>query len=578
MSTLTLKQMAELRTIYPQYGNLNYQDLLKGISRKTLIRFATMLIGKNIFYQEPPDNKVVIDEWFSEENRVFGDDMLARVKAYEEKSGKELSIVYNISCLKVLQAGLEFGEAGDQPLKSEAQSEIDLMLALLVLNQNEDYNQTKDSDKIRAMFSGELNLSALVLNYGFPTQDITNFDLKIYTINQIIKFLLLFQFLETSDIGKQLIERFCKYYGFSKWQEYILAVFPILLPWVEQEKAGAVDIVLARDDNYDKNLQFLNRFAQSDYAKIEDKDYIKLREKPLIQLDETTFRTIHPIFVADKIFKGQFFLLKQLNEDEPKLIGNFRQWFTSNFSEGYCFAELIRYAFSDPDVMFFDEELKVMGVNGPSDGYVRYNNDLYLFENKDILIGAAIKESYDIEVLFNEIKKKLLIEGTRPVGIGQLVTNIRRLLDGTNTYDKGFSAADTNIYPIIVLHDPMFDTPGLNKILNDLLKKELIDLKKDGLNTDRIKPLTLINIDTLILLAPSLAAGRVSFKELLDDFAYVMTVKPDPAKHTAQQAEQMFSDATLPFNVVAYNYMQGKFGGAWHSEALMAKLLEKAGI
>jgi hypothetical protein len=134
---------------------------------------------------------------------------------------------------------------------------------------------------------------------------------------------------------------------------------PILMPWVHQQAAGSVDIVLERNLQYESNLQFLNKFALGGYVKMEDIDYIKLREKPLIQLDETTFRTIHPIFLADKIYKGQFFLLKQLNEEEPRLTGNFRSWFTSNFSEGYCFSQIIRFAFPNPDALFFDNELKM---------------------------------------------------------------------------------------------------------------------------------------------------------------------------------------------------------------------------
>jgi len=570
--------MAELKTIYPEFGNLDYKTLLKGVERETLIKFATLLIGKNIFYNEPPDNRVLIEEWFSEGNKVFGDDMAARVGSYEKENGKALSIVYNISCLKVLQFGLELNETNEEPKKSKLQSEIDLMLALLVLNQNEDYNQTKYTAKINGMFDEHLRLSAILLNFGFPTQDITHFDLKTYTINQVVKFLMLFLFLETNDTGKLLIDRFCKYYGFDTWQQYILAVFPILLPWVEQQVAGSVDIVLEKNNDLEKNLVFLNKFAQNDYVRIEDKDYIKLREKPLIQLDETTFRTIHPLFIADKVYKGQFFLLKQLNDEDPKLIGNFRQWFTSNFSEGYCFKELVRYSFLNPNALFFDDELNAGGIVGPPDAYLRYNKNVFLLENKDIFIAAKIKESYDFEALFNEIKKKLLLEGTRPVGIGQIVTNIRKLLDGTNTFDQGLDIAEANFYPVIVLHDPMFDAPGLNKILNDLLQRELIELKKDALDTQRVRSLTLINIDTLIQLAPSLAAGMVTLDELIDHFSSVMTAAPDPGLHTAQQAEKMLTDATLPFSLISYNYMQSKFGGEWHSEALMGKLLAEAKI
>jgi len=47
-----MSQLAELKTIYPEYEHLQYEDLLKGINKATLIKLSTYLIGKNLFSGE----------------------------------------------------------------------------------------------------------------------------------------------------------------------------------------------------------------------------------------------------------------------------------------------------------------------------------------------------------------------------------------------------------------------------------------------------------------------------------------------------------------------------------------------
>jgi hypothetical protein len=574
---LKMNQLAELKTLYPEF-DLHYEDLLKGTDRATLIKFATFLIGKNLFSGEVIDSKDTIEKWFSLENRIFADEMLYRLNAYKKKTGKDLTIVYNISCLKVLQYGLELEAQGLLNTKSNAQSEIDLMFAMLALNQNEDYNQTKDTAKINAMFGKELRPAAIMLNFSFPTQDITNFEFAEYTVCQVIKFLMLFLFLEQNDIGQELIKRFCNYYGIKNWRDYIAAVFPLIIAWTEREQAGAVDIFIEPNGDYDKNIDFLKKLALTDYVKVEDIDYIKLRERPLIQLDPNNFRVIHPLFIADKIYKGQFFLLKQLNDIEPKLVPNFRSWYTTNFSEGFCFNELIKYAFPFYSAMFFDDELKAKGIIGPPDCYLRFDNAVALLENKDIFIGAGIKGSYDFEALNAEIKKKLLQEGKKPVGIGQVITNIRKLLTGENKFDDGLDINAASIYPVIVLHDPMFDAPGLNKFMNAMYQEELAKLKSCGLSVDLIKPLTLINIDTLIQLAPVLKSGKVTLTEILDAFFKQLNMEGRTWQESAEQQEKFIKDSLLPFSYFAPVYLHSKLGNGWRSQKLMDELFKRSKI
>jgi hypothetical protein len=575
---LVMSQLAELKTVYPEYERLQYEGLLKGIDRDTLIKFSTYLIGKNLFSGERTDNQTLIEGWFSEGNKIFGDDMRRRISDYEKSTGKTLTVVYPISSLKVLQYGLELADQGLVNTKSREQSEIDLFFALLALNQNEDYHQTKGKEKIEAMFDEKLRPAAIMLNFAFPTQDITNFNLQEYTGCQVIKFLMLFNFLEQTDTGKELIKRFCAYYGIGKWQDYIRQVFPLMMAWTGREHAGSVDIVLDKNKDYEANLNFLKKLALSDYVKVADLDYIKLREKPLIQMSDTEFRVIHPLFIADKIYKGQFFLLKQLNDTDPQIVPNFRSWFTTHFSEGYCFNEIIKYAFRGYNARFFDSDLNALGIVGPPDCYLRNDQNVFLLENKDIFIGAGIKGAYDFENLIAEIKKKLLAEGKKPVGIGQIITNIRKLLTKVNTFDGGLVVEEAAIYPVIVLHDPMFDAPGLNKVLNHLYQEELAKLKTEGLVVDRVKPLALINIDTLIQLAPLLKHGQITLKELLEEYFKLLNGAENIANLTQEQAEDLERNAALPFSVFVPNYMQSKFGDNWRSEELMGELFAKSRI
>ncbi|TCC88788.1 hypothetical protein EZ428_19360 [Pedobacter frigiditerrae] len=569
-----MSQLAELKTVFPEGGNLKYEDLLKGIRKDTLTKVATYLIGKNLFSDEAVDNLPALENWFSDGNKVFADDMYNRIIAYEKQSGHKLTVVYNISCLKILQYGLELEEQGLLDQKSKEQSEIDLFLAMLALNQNEDYHHTKDIEKIKAGFSESIVPAALMLNYSFPNQDITNFHFEDYNGCQVIKYLFLFNFLEQSNEGKELIKRFCDFFNLKNWQDYLGAVFPLILAWTKREHGGALDMVLEKNNGYNDSYQFLKKLALGNYIKMEDHDYIKIREKPLIELDDVTFRIIHPLFVSDKIYKGMFFLLKQLNEEGAKLIGNFRSWYTTNFSEGYCFVELIKYSFHKPDILFFDDELKASGIVGPPDSYLRQGDDVFLFENKDILIGASIKGSYDFEALIAELKKKLLIEGTRGVGIGQIINNIRKLLTGENTFDDGFAGGQTNIYPIITLHDPMFDAPGLNYIMNAFFQEELDKLRKEGINVDRVKPLALVNIDAMIQVSPLLKSGKIIFKDMFEYYYNFLVVDKSKAKNYAE-LESLYKNAMPPFYYYMKNYLNEKMGENWRSEDLMRLLLEK---
>lgn len=575
---LEMYQLAEIRSVYPEKEGIDYREFLKGISKETLYKVATYLIGKNLFLNTPLQTEEILANWFSAGNKEFAEDIASRIDKYLKTKGIELTIVSVIGALKILQFGLDLEEAGLLNEKSKEESERDLFFAMLAINQEEDTNHTSAGAAIAELFpDADMQVPALLTHMNFATQDITDFNLQEYTTAQTIRALFLFQFLETSDIGRKLLARFYKHYGLRDWREYFLKLFPVIFSWIYRKTASAVDIELTQDDQTQANIDFLKKLAITDYKSITDLDYIKLREQPLIQISELVFRVIHPLFIVDKIYKGLFFLLHKLSNEEPKMMDEFRSWYTTEFSEGVVFSEVLKYAVPNYDSRFFDEELSALGVGGPPDGYLRLGSDVFLFENKDIFIGAPIKSAYDFKTLIKEIKKKLLLKGTTAVGIGQIITNLKKLLSKENHYDDGLVVEEATFYPILVLHDQMFDSPGLNKILDKLFQDELLKIEAEGLDISRVKKLVLVNIDTLIHLAPLLKNGAITMKELLDNF-YTFQDVPNPFPGSKEQLYAAMKDTNLSFSHFVHKYMRTKFGANWRSRELFNELMSKAGL
>ncbi|MBN8879857.1 MAG: hypothetical protein J0I32_20095 [Sphingobacteriales bacterium] len=570
-----MQQLAELQTIYPGL-NKDLNELLKGISKDTLLRIMTHLMGMETYGTEEDDTLQVIESWFSESNQGFAQEAYDRIMNYEERHGVKLKIVHVISCLQILQRALELEDDGALDTKSKEESEIDLFYAMLLLNQHQDYNQTKDKEKTKKMFPDSWQyMAALLLNYNFPTSDIINFHFKDYAAAQVHKALMLFKFLESSTEGKALLQRLYKYYQINDWREYIAGILPIIAAWSKRDKASSVDLVLEKNDKYQDNLNFLQRFAMDNYAKQEDVDFRKLRESPLLKLDDHTFRVIHPLFIADKIYKGLYFLLNQLNSEKPPIINAFRSWYTTHFSEGVCLKNILTYAFPKTDALLFDEDMKKQHIIGPPDAYLRQGGAAFLFENKDILINAAIKEAYDLEQLMTEIDKKLVVKEGKPIGIGQLITNIRKLLNQENQYDPGFDKDTSVIYPILITHDKIFDTAGLNQVLHGKFNAELQQLTKEGLDTSRIRPLIIMNIDVLMEMAPLLRKGQITLKEVCE--AYYAHCQPAPRAAFLTDAAfvQAMQDKMISFTDFIPHYLTDKLRTNWRSEDLFRYLFRE---
>ncbi|GAB4035265.1 hypothetical protein [Spirosoma gilvum] len=180
---------------------------------------------------------------------------------------------------------------------------------------------------------------------------------------------------------------------------------------------------------------------------------------------------------------------------------------------------------------------------GGPDYYIRNGNKIFLFENKDIFIDGILKGSTVFSQYKDFIDEKLVLKE----GIGQLLNNIEFTLKKQYTFDKSYSISSCKIYPIIVTHRSEYDASGLNKYLKGKFRERLKKLQDQGLKTDRVRDLTVINIDTLLLNKYKLQDKSLLLENLIDEYHFSVNTRPMNAQ-TRESFNARIDDMYLSFH------------------------------
>ncbi|PTT03370.1 hypothetical protein DBR27_10370, partial [Flavobacterium sp. HMWF030] len=108
---------------------------------------------------------------------------------------------------------------------------------------------------------------------------------------------------------------------------------------------------------------------------------------------------------------------------------------------------------------------------------------------------------------------------------------------------------DVIINPVVVLHYRMFNTPGLNKFINFWFQEELLVLKNEGINITNVKPLVIIDIDTLIFNKDVFADRILELENCLIDYQndYVGYLGEGRFFTSEEYQKQALFNSFLPF-------------------------------
>lgn len=491
-------------------------EYLQVLDRDWLIKFAIHLIQSGEKYEQMKD---YVNAFFCKDNLSFVAEALSTLQKQSLLNPNDITNVIPRSYFIISEGtGLELlrqAFAIQAFIKNEPQiiQEQYLFKAILLINtQISKWNIPEEHSEdgcLTDLFYAKSFMCNFLNNY-----ERTYLAPEIIITFQFIKGYYFFKFCEQSKLREHL-KLFLERNGVACWEQYLYNIIKLILYPLKYGKGFS--IITLNDDGDGYTFLHSHSFPISKIISLCDNvDYNFFKSHPLIEVDDKTFIPISAMLCINHLYKSIYFEFKEINE---RLSGSEYYLFdrglwttlTTEFSEQYLFDMIVRKVLSrNKGVKLSDSECRdIKKMGREPDFYFRNGNNVFLFENKDIMINSHIKSSgnyADIEKVLNE---KLL---ARP-GIPQLIANIERIASNKFIWDKKLPN-NPRIYPILVLDDSSICVPGLNYILNDEFQKQLraLDIKI------KVHPLVIVELDTLIAFLTDFEKGVVQFKDTIDGY------------------------------------------------------------
>lgn len=518
----------EFREVFPDEEPKSLAEYLTGISRSKLLDAATHFLGTNVRSLDVNSLEAFLQEYFRPDNRAMKDYLRAMLQPIV--SSLNVVMVHPASMLSLFEYCFE--NLDENSTQSGQEAEINIFKAIFALNQLITSKEPIAGSSTKHI-PGNLQLACMLLCQTYPYKDILEFDpIESFTC-QVIKATYLFEFLENYDTTRILLAKFLPFFNCTNWQEYLCRLMPPIMQILEPDMDGKQEIVISRDQNFECTCTFLRKFTFTNFSPQVDIDYIEVRNAPFYESVEGRFTVIFSIFLIEKIFKSLYYKLedvyKGLSEEERKAllkefkIGDFRSFFCDYFSEKHLFYNVLNSIYKTKSrTSLTGEECREQMQEGEPDYYTRHGSSVLVFESKDIRINKEIKASFDFSRYEPAFREKLYYKEKngqpKPKAVKQLVSNIRLVLEKSLPFDKDYESQAVNIYPVIILHDYQYNVLGLNYLVNDWFNRELRELRKRGLSTDKVRPVTIIDIDTVILFRDELKNETFLLEDMIDNY------------------------------------------------------------
>ncbi len=540
--------------IFPEEIPTDINEYLEGIDKKMLLKFSSFILGfsRNSAYENPI---TFLEMYFSSENADFLKGVFQNLKTFvsdEDYGMDSYSFPYMISSLSFFENAhdKEYGETKEY---SNQEIEIRVFKAYLLLNKINITDRTPILNESTKHIKKEVSKYpvAYIIGLFLNSSDFSNYDIRKIFVTQTIRAISFFNFLEEREEAKELIKEFYKVYNISGYQEYIKRLLPIKISVLTKEKDTHTDIKIPEGEDQASSINFLENFALSESQLPQDFDFVNIRSNPIYRVDENTFRLTYPLFALELIGNGLYFKFKAINDKLPKetRVKDLYGLKTYEFSEKYILHDVLKEYYGRRYFQRNGDELDAE-YDGAPDYYVRNGKRIFLYESKDILINAKVKQSSD----FREINKELSIklfqnEKGKPKAVLQLINNIRKILSKTLEFDSGFNPKNVIIHPLLVLHYRIFNTAGLNKWVNFWFQDELEKLKQEGFDVKNVRPLLLIDIDTLIFNKDVFQNRKLSLEKVFLDYQddYLNFSFQGKKFGSEEEATQASKNSLIPF-------------------------------
>lgn len=533
-------------------------DYLAGISRETLLKTAIYLLG----FRGAQPYREILSSVFGSHNQGFIRALVARITEIERQETHQAPsttiLVTELTKLRFFERA--FQRPNEAQTKTEAETEQDILRALLALNFEADEAAGTSMAEVKHL-PGVPTLVRLLLITHHATFDLNQEETHEVIMGQLAKFIRLFHFLETDPEYAPLLTAFLRYFDCASWEEYARRIFVLLGPVLHMlKKPGWMVIEVPPGPAFARDCEFLDHFILAEGTTLIEEDFLSTREFPLYKAQPGQYVIVYPRFVVELLHKGLFFRLKKLNESvEPRLLGkkDLGSLYKNNFSEESLLVPALDAILKPRGLALSGKEIKDSSVlkklnNGEPDYYFRCGRRVILLESKDINVNKDVKTGEKFSGFVEAVRKKFYRPSIEPINdilretaVLQLLNNIRRLLAKQLPFDVAYNPKNLIFYPIVVVHDRSFMMPGLNALVNSWFQEQVAYLRQHGMVGGLIKPLVLMDIDTVLAYQDHMANpnNRLVLWDALD--AYYNYLQIDLRRYKARGSQNLSGQEQL---------------------------------
>lgn len=476
-------------------------DYLKNISKSTLEKTISFL---------NKDDLPNYNDFFS--NRTIQNDINGRVENFVRNKKLQIPI-----CVFSTEANLYIFEGiianrkqllDENTLRRDTdRDELNIFKSILWVN--EFLNEKEKNMNLPNESNNIYKIAQVFITLNFSTADLGLYDDINRELGNLVyasfyKLKELINFLEQGN--EKYLNKIYEYFNVRERKDFLTRVAELYFNVVD--KSVGKDCFFKVKDN--DQQKFLDSLIAKE-IKIED-DFVNIRNYPVYKKTDGTYIVLNPFFIMDKFtISLKFFLVKSFWDNNIQ--GDFSNFYNKDFSEKFLMKKLFDSIF---DYKYFVKK-KTLGeeeAKDEPDYYFRYNNKIFIFEYKDILINKNVKVSRDIEIILSELKKKLLQNKTGDKGIGQLVKHINNIDNNEFPFDDGIKTNKSlKIYPILVLSDRKLEILGINYQFNQWFRDELGDLSHENI---KVQDLVVMSLDSFIVFKNKFKQDKENFRKMLD--------------------------------------------------------------
>jgi len=370
----------------------------------------------------------------------------------------------------------------------------------------------------------------------------------INPINSLTRSLVFFNVLKNLEEFKPYVTSFLNYQQKANYWDYLRTLSDALqLSWTNDKQVKLQPFYIPQNeytkkiiDNFTINpAEYKKRFGEN------KQNFNGLKSFPVIKIDSERNVVTNWNYITNKFYEGLLFDFYGNSgiKDHPKFksFPDFKNFVAQEITEKHIFKKTLSYYLDKKyAVLNFDES----NDNGFPDAYYRIGNYIFLFEIKDAYFPSKVINSLDYDEIKGAIDTKY---NTDRKGTGQIVKQLKALavapFEEKSYQQLKIKPRNLTIYPVIIYTDNFFSMPGVNRYLNQELRKRLDSENDLKTNFKTVKDLVFIDMSFLIGKIHEL--HKFNLKELAE--GYFQYLKRYEKNFNKKYDEQDMFSMNLPF-------------------------------